>query len=93
MSQNPYQSPPSTAVSKGAWRAFWRRLCIGSAIFALAAAVTLASLESWLGESDRSPLAAIGIGFLALLSLIGWTSAGFSAIGWTLCRRPSSYKS
>jgi hypothetical protein len=93
MSPNPYQSPNAAPASTGAWRAFWRRLCITSALFALATAVILAWIESRLGDSNPSPLVVIGIAFLALLTLIGWTLAGISAIGWTICRRPASAKS
>jgi len=88
MTQNPYQSPQCGRTPKGAWRRFWRPLCIATAIAAVASQLSLTAFERWLGDAEHSALAKLAIGLLALATLVFVTLVGVTGIGWILSARP-----
>lgn len=90
MSTNPYEPPQHVHRSAGSWRAWWRRVCLGSV---LVSAVMQVADRLFLTHGPHlmsKDWFLLMSGLLALVVLVCNTMIVVAAIGWILSRRPST---
>lgn len=77
MAESPYQSPQLVKTPMGAWRAFWRRLCLRFTALADVDGMLLVALALWLPRVPAILFAVVNYSTPVLLAVAFVTTVGW----------------